>query len=277
MPVIESELFCQSDCTLGEGPFWDRERLHWVDILTNRLHSCDQFGQRLTTFTLSSHLGSVARWNDGWIAATQAGIGLLSLQGHFELLPGTPKLPPEMRFNDGKADATGRFWCGTMSYAGTHPAGSLYRVDKDGTVHHVLPGITISNGLAWDRADERFYFIDTPTRQVDVFDYHPIKGEITNRRCAVKFPTEFGLPDGMAIDPMDRLWVAFWGGGHVIGFEAKTGREIGRIRIPASLCTSCCLGPDRKTLYITSARLGLTQAQISAEPLAGSLFKAALP
>jgi sugar lactone lactonase YvrE len=112
---------------------------------------------------------------------------------------------------------------------------------------------------------------------VDVFDYDPASGALEHRRPAFVFPKEFGMPDGMVRDPFGRLWVAGWGGSQVVGFEPETWRPFCRILVPTQLSSSCWIGPDAKTLYITTARVDLSDAQLAAEPLAGCMFRAELP
>ena len=78
------------------------------------------------------------------------------------------------------------------------------------------------------------YFIDTPTREIAVFDYDDATGAISNRRVAVRFPDGHGWPDGMAIDAEGQLWVAEWDGGCV---------PAGTPRAASSCAGSCCRWP----------------------------------
>jgi D-xylonolactonase len=277
MLSLDATLFCQSESLLGEGTIWHRDRLYWVDILQSELQSCDGRGQDRRALTLPSHVGAAAPWPGGFIAGTQQGIGILTPEGAFHVLPDSPRLAPGLRFNDGKLDPQGRFWCGTMDYSAAPHAGSLYRVEQNGRVTCVLDGITIANGLAWNESAGRFYYIDTITHRVDVFDFDPPSGAIANRRTAFELPAEYGLPDGMSRDSSGRLWIAFWRGGQVIGFAPDTWKPVYRIQVPTRLTSSCWIHEESRTLYITSARTELSPAQLVAEPLAGSVFCAALP
>jgi sugar lactone lactonase YvrE len=277
IPTVNAELFCRAQCTVGEGPFWHEDRLYWVDIFKRRLHSCDSEGRDLRSLSVSSDLGAAAPWAEGFILGTKNGIETLSHGGMSRLLPSSPPLTPELRFNDGKLDPAGRFWCGTTTYQFIVGAGALYRVECDGDISCVLEGITLSNGLDWDEHAGRFYFIDTMSQRVDVFDYDLASGDIAKRRVAFEVPKEFGIPDGMARDAAGRLWVACWGGGHVIGFDSRNGHAVSRIHVPTQLTSSCWVGPDCRALYITTARLNLPPETLAKEPLAGSIFRADLP
>lgn len=277
LATTEAQLFHRAECIVGEGPFWHDGRLYWVDILGSSLHSCDSTGANTTVRSVPSHLGAAAPWGDGFIAATQQGVGILSAAGKFTLLADSPRLATKRRCNDGKLDPSGRFWFGTNDYEFEPGAGALYRVSPGGSVKEVATGLILPNGLAWDGPAERFYFIDTFTHRVDVFDFDLASGEVANRRLAFETPREFGLPDGMTCDRLGRLWVAFWGGSRVVAFDPGSGRPVAQVRAPTRLTSSCCLGPDGNTLYITTARNTLSAEVLRQEPLAGSVFRADLP
>jgi sugar lactone lactonase YvrE len=193
------------------------------------------------------------------------------------VLAESPALGANMRCNDGKLDPAGRFWFGTTDYEFKPGSGRLYRVARNGSVQEIANGLILPNGLDWDARAGRFYFIDTFAHRVDVFDFDLASGDVANRRTAFEVPREFGLPDGMARDSFGRLWVAFWGGSRVIAFDPGSGRPVGEVRVPTRLTSSCCLGADERTLYITTARNTLSAETLSREPLAGSVFRADLP
>jgi sugar lactone lactonase YvrE len=222
-------------------------------------------------------LGAAAPWSGGFIAATQQGVGIISTEGDFTLLAGSPILGANIRCNDGKLDPAGRFWFGTTDYQFKAGSGALYRVSRDGGVEEIANGLILPNGLAWDGPAERCYFIDTFTHRVDVFDFDLASGDLANRRAAFEVPREFGLPDGMTRDLLGRLWVAFWGGSRVVAFDPDSGRPVGQVRVPTRLTSSCCVGPDGHTLYITTARNTLSAEVLREESLAGSVFRADLP
>lgn len=271
-PTSHAKLFCQTESLLGEGPFWWEGRLYWVDILQSRLHHCGATGQDLQTIVFPSHVGAVVPWEDGFMAGTAQGLGFMSTDGRFELLPQSPALPEGIRFNDGKLDPAGRFWCGTMEYAAAAHAGSLYRVERDGSIALVLDELTIANGLAWNASATLFYYIDTSLQRVDVFDYDIQSGAIENRRVAFEVPEVYGLPDGMCMDEQGRLWIAFWRGSQVVAFEPETGTPTASVRVPTRLTSSCNIGADGRKLFITTARTELSPDQLVEEPLAGSVF-----
>jgi sugar lactone lactonase YvrE len=137
----------------------------------------------------------------------------------------------------------------------------------------LLRGVSLSNGLDWNAEGTRMYYVDTPTRQIAVFDYDVASGDLLNRRVAVEIPASLGYPDGLTVDAEGMLWLALWGGGALTRWDPRTGRLLARHSLPVSQVTSCAFGgANLDILYVTSARDGLTPAQLAAEPLAGAIF-----
>jgi len=179
---------------------------------------------------------------------------------------------PENRFNDGKVDAKGRFWVGTMRHQSPHTdVGSLYRVDTDLSVHKMFDQVQISNGLAWTEDNKTMYWIDSLAKQVFAFDFDLESGNISNRRVAIQFPTTGeGVPDGMTIDSEGMLWVAQWDGSCVCRWDPSSGKRLLKVEMPVSRPTSCMFGGRLfDELYITSSA---AECDFVKEPLAGSIF-----
>jgi sugar lactone lactonase YvrE len=182
-----------------------------------------------------------------------------------------------MRLNDGSVDANGRFWIGSMnSEKQEEPHGSLYRFDSDGSVHTMDSGFTVSNGLGWSPDQRTFYFIDTFRRVIHAYDYAATTGSIGNRRVFAQTIESDGFPDGLAVDSEGHVLVAFWGGWKIIRYDPD-GKQEREIRFPVANPTACAFGGrDRDELYVTTARLGLTQEQLAEQPMAGDLFRVRL-
>jgi sugar lactone lactonase YvrE len=167
--------------------------------------------------------------------------------------------------NEGACDPDGRFYCGSMAYDKRPGAGSLHRLDPDGSVHVVLRGVTISNGLDWSPDASRAYYNDTDTQRIDVFDYDP-KAGLSRRRT---FATMAERPDGLTVDAEGGVWVALSNGGAVRRY-APDGALDHELQLPVTKVTACTFGGDRlEQLFITTSRDGLPEG---AEPQAGSLF-----
>ncbi|MBB6673486.1 SMP-30/gluconolactonase/LRE family protein [Cohnella nanjingensis] len=277
-PFFELKLVYDARAELGEGPVWDTrsERLFWVDILAHRVHIHDP-KQPLSesAIELSPYVSSVIPRLSGGIALTlQNGFYAYdSTSAELKLLAEVEASVPGNRFNDGKCDPVGRYLAGTMSMIDQPSMGTLYSLDADLTVKPLVTEVSVSNGMAWSADGGTLYYIDTPTRQVVAFDYELAAGAVSNRRIAVEIPEGQGSPDGMTIDSEGMLWVAHWGGWQVSRWDPATGEKLLSIPVPASQVTSCAFGgPDLDKLYITTARVGLDEAKLADQPLAGGLF-----
>jgi sugar lactone lactonase YvrE len=270
-PILEAQAL------LGEGSLWDSAKncLYWVDIVGRKVNIYDPVTGRNRVFHVSQDVGTVVPAKSGdLMIALRDGFARLKIESG-EVVMMAEKKKEGIRFNDGKCDPAGRFWAGTMADEMTEGAGALYCLDSDLTVRSMIDQVTISNGLVWTSDAKRFYFIDTPTCEVAAFDYDVATGDITNRKTAIKVDKNLGLPDGMAIDEEDMVWVAHWGGGMVTRWDPQTGKLLDRINVPgANLVTSCAFGgPKLDDLFITSASVGLNDEQKKGQPLAGGIFR----
>ena len=280
--AIAVELLLNLKADLGEGPIWHppSQRLYWVNIMQGEVHVYDPATNTDRSVSVGQAVGTVVpRRSGGVMLALNHGFASLDLDsGMLTMLQDPEKYLPENRFNDGKCDPAGRFWAGTMlNGAGESdpPHGSLYSLDANHQVKHRLGHIRISNGIAWSLDKTTMYYVDSPDRRVDAFDYDEATGEIGNRRVAVAVAREYGMPDGMTIDAEGMLWVAGWGGGQVSRWDPSNGKFLETIQVPASQSSACAFGgPNLDELYITSARRGLDAATLAREPLAGGLFVA---
>lgn len=259
--------------TLGESPLWDSggECLYWVDILGETLHSYHPGADIHESIPLGQPVCNVVTHREG-------GLVLALLDGLYRyrngaLIPlGSPEgYDPAVRFNDGKCDAKGRLFLGSCSPV---PGGAaLYRWSAADGWRTVLTGVSISNGMAWNADSTVFYYIDTATREVWAFDYDLAAGELARRRTAFALSPGDGVPDGMAIDDDGMLWIAHWGGGKISRWDPEKGAQLEQILLPAPHVTACAFGgADGGTLYVTTARMDLTDSQLDCYPLSGGLF-----
>ncbi|WP_228484717.1 SMP-30/gluconolactonase/LRE family protein [Microbacterium cremeum] len=252
----------------GEGAFWDAAtgRIRFVDMLRGDVMTWDGTALR------RDHLSDVAaviraRADGGYVVATERGFALTD-----DALTIDREIPvfadPGLRMNEGACDAAGRFYCGSMAYDANPDAGRVYRLDPDLSVHVALDGVTIPNGLVWTAAGDVALHADTREGVIWAYDFDSETGAFGDRRPHVRFNGTAGVPDGMAIDEDDGVWVAMWGGGAVRRYTAAGVLDL-TIPLPTVNVTSCAFGgPDRRTLYITTSRQGLADP----EPEAGGLF-----
>ena len=284
MPIqsIDAKLELQIEAHLGEGPVWDEadQKLWWVDLLSGKLHRYDPLDGSNISYDIGEHVGAAAlRESGGFVLALASGFAFFDPKsGRIEPISDPEPDKPGNRFNDGKCDPSGRFWAGTMAYDLKQGAGSLYCLTGDLQVKRKLTGITISNGLAWNRAADRLYYIDTPTGNIYTFQYDDQTGEISEKQTVFHVENGMGYPDGMTIDTEDNLWVALYAGSKVIRIDPVAGEMMYEIHLPVPKVTSCTFGgKDLDELYITTCREHMTDEDIKEAPLSGSLFKAKLP
>jgi sugar lactone lactonase YvrE len=271
------KLLCDVNSTLGEGPTWDHrsKKLIWLDVLGKRIHTLEPTKGEVRTITIEQKVGAaVPRVQGGLVLALENGFHTLDLETEqLTKLIDPEKDMPGNRFNDGKCDEIGRFWAGTMDMEEKNPSGSLYCLETDGTVHKIVEGVFVSNGIGWSPDNQTMYYIDSPTKKVKAFDYSLERGEITNPRIAVTIPEGEGFPDGMTVDSEGMLWIAHWDGWQVSRWNPATGEKIDSIPVPAAQTSSCIFGGENfDELYITTARVGLSEEQLKIQPHAGGIF-----
>ncbi len=271
------EVVTKHHCLLGESPVWDdaQHRIFWIDILNGEVHYFNSYSNEHRILKLGEMIGSIAlRRSGGLLAGFKEGFATIDFEnGDIQYLSKVEAHLPGNRFNDGKCDPAGRFWAGTMSMSNTPHAASLYVFEKDLTVQTKISGVTCSNGMAWSPDHKIFYYIDTPTQNVVAYNYEVMNGDISDMRVVISIPKEQGYPDGMTIDTEGMLWIALWDGWKVVRYNPYSGKQIHEIILPVSRVTSCVFGGDAMDdLYITSARAGLSEYDLKAQPLAGSLF-----
>jgi sugar lactone lactonase YvrE len=253
----------------------ERQSFFWVDIENGKLFEHHIESANTKTYTFPHRLTVVLEAKDGKLI-----LGLDRKLASFDLE--TEELTwilevesdlPLNRFNDGKCDAKGRLWIGTLSTKFTTGSGTLYKFGKDLKPEIQLAQLTISNGMAWTADNRTFYFIDTPTRQIKAFHFELASGKIEFDRIAVEIPEELGFPDGMCIDREGMLWVAHYGGSGVYRWNPTTGKLIEKVELPVPNITSCAFGGENMdTLLITTAQENLTSEQLKEYPLSGDVF-----
>jgi sugar lactone lactonase YvrE len=265
---------------LGEGPVWEGSsgELSWVDILGGRLFRSEMSaaGVRVVdALDVGCYLGSaVPQQGGGWMLAADTGFARLDNDGDLIWMsrPEDGKQNP-MRMNDGACDPHGRFWAGSMAQNAAPGEGSLYRLDPDGSTHAMVTSMTVPNGMAWSSDGQTMWLVDSANRVIDAFDFDADAGAVTRRRTIVQLDSSDGLPDGLAVDEENCIWVAIWDGSEVRRYDPD-GNLLASVRLPVSRPTSCCFGgDDLDTLFITSARTGLSAKQLAAQPHAGKLFR----
>lgn len=272
-PVVVTD----HNCLLGEGPVWDakQKKIYWVDILNGEIHEYSPDQKTHKTIPVHQMIGAFAFCTNGnFIAALQNGFAFIDrISGQIKTIADPENHLPGNRFNDGKCDPAGRFWAGTMALSEESGVGSVYTVGKDLIAIKKIGNVSISNGMVWNKDHTTMYYIDSPSFKVVAYDYDKTTGQISNKRTIVEVATTDGSPDGMTIDTEGMLWIAHWDGWQVTRWNPATGEKLFHFSLPVGRVTSCTFGGEKlEDLYITSAKVGLTEEALEKQPLAGSLF-----
>ena len=265
------EVIADYGCICGEGPTWHptEKKLYWVDIPRGLLFRYDPATGKHETVLTTGQIGGCTVQPDGALLLFMEK-GAVKLWKDGELRTVIESTPGEdkTRFNDVIADPEGRVFCGTIPTE--DHKGSLYRVDTDGKVRKLLEGFGCPNGMGFTPDRTGFYFIDSPTREVMLFDYDQQTGDIRNRRVFVRIPESLGVGDGMTVDAKGFVWVAVWGGSCLVRYSPG-GKEDRRIYFAAKLVSSITFGgADYKDAYVTTA--GGDNRKDNG-PAAGTLFR----
>jgi sugar lactone lactonase YvrE len=264
---------------LGEAPVWDAQsqRLYWVDCDQKKLFRLDPATDAIETFALPHHPGSFAfRRNGGMLMAYRTGLAFIEPGNTAEEPIPTAIDYAVERFNDGKCDRAGRFWAGTMDRRMSEKLGALYRIDADRSVHRMVPGMQVANGLAFSPDDRILYHTDSRSGRILAYDYDAETGVISSPRVHFDFAGRPGRADGFTIDAEGCLWAAEIDAGRVVQIDPG-GRCVREITLPTSRPTSTMFGgADLRTLYVTSMQHRLTEEQLARQPQAGCLFVIAL-
>lgn len=246
---------------LGEGPVWDesKQKLYYVDIMGKIINCFDPQTNQIDYIKTDKPVGCIALDNrNNIISAEQNMLVRIDVDTKNRKKICNFDFDDYLRFNDGKCDAKGRFWLGTMAINQSHPkakdCGSLFCSDEFGNINEMLKNMAIPNGLAFTNDNKYMYHIDTATQCIARYDFDILHGLISNKIIVVNVPENEGCPDGMTIDKEGMLWIALWGGYAVARYNPLTGEQISKIQVDAENVSCCAFGGENMdVLYITSA------------------------
>ncbi|OWQ84721.1 gluconolactonase [Roseateles aquatilis] len=273
---------------LGESPFWHpvEQRLYYLDIPGRALFRLDTGAAEPTRWALNDEPGCVVPLASGGLLIAQRN-GLWRFDpdsGEYSLLVDPPYDPSLRRFNDGKADARGRLWVGTIDDA-RQPVSALYCL-RGGRFEVVKDGITTSNGLGWSPDGRTMYWADTKAHEIYRLDFDAETGAVGDRRPFARFEpraagqpleTYGGRPDGAAVDVEGCYWVAMMEGQQLLRLS-PSGEVLQRVALPVRCATMPTFGgADLRTLFVTTAREKRGAEELAAQPWAGCVLKMRVP
>jgi sugar lactone lactonase YvrE len=260
---------------LGEGPVWSAaEQAVWfVDIKRKKIHRFDTRTEQGRSWDAPSEPGFVLPVRDGgFVAGLKTGLHRFDPRsGDFTLIATVEPAHLENRLNDGYVDANGRLWFGSMHDPETKRTGVLYRFERDGTCVPCDTDYCVTNGPCVSPDGETLYHIDTLGQVIYAFDLAK-DGALSNKRVFARIDQENVYPDGPVVDAEGCIWCGLFGGWGLVRFSPR-GEVLERIELPCANATKAAFGgDDLRTLYITTAWMGLSDAHRNAQLLAGGLF-----
>lgn len=228
----------------------------WVDCGTGRLHWFRAGAHEVGPAWPGGALTSASALADGRLLLT-AGRGMFGFDRRSgrrsALIALIPDVPAGVVFNDAKAGPDDRWWAGTVC-RGTAGGGALWSFRPDEGLVRRRPGITHGNGLGWNGEATSMWFVDSGERTLSRSSWDAASGVVAEPDLVLSFRDELGIPDGLAVDADDHVWLAMWGGHGVLRIDPQ-GRIVGRIPLDEPLVTSCAfIGPGLDALMITTAR-----------------------
>lgn len=260
---------------LGEGPVWDAGRgwLWFVDIKGHKLHRFDPATGELREWAAPEEPGWVIPLTDGALmVGAREGLHRFDADGGaFELLHAVEPDMPGNRLNDAAVHPDGSVWFGTMDNAEEAATGGYYRLSGGKCAALEADAMVITNGPAFSPDGATAYLVDTLERAILAAPVGPdgLPGEA---RLFARLPKEMGHPDGPVVDSEGTVWVGLFGGWGVARF-APDGTLLGKVEFPVANVTKIAFGgADLRTVYATTARKGLTDAELADQPQAGDLF-----
>lgn len=242
------------------------QALYWSDIDEQFIYRYHLETAHLEKWKMPSPVGSMGFVSGGGlILAVKDGFALWDgVSNSVQTMAKTIAPESPCMMNDGKVDPQGRFWAGSKGPKGL----SALWMAEGNKLRKVLTGLGIANGLDW--IHHSFYFTDSLEGKIYRFDYEPVTGKIKNR--TLFYEAETGVPDGLSLDREGNVWTAIWDGWKILQIS-PSGTVLQEIQMPVQRPTSVCFGgPDLQTLFITSARVDLSDQELSLQPLAGDVF-----
>jgi sugar lactone lactonase YvrE len=265
----------------GECPLWqpDEAALYWIDIPAQIVHRLDPASGEHRSWSMPSEPGCIGRSaSGGLLVALRSGFMLLdTVSGVLRKVAEPPYDTAKLRFNDGRCDAAGRFWVGTIYEPRDKQLASLFSLARGELTDHHKPG-TVSNGLAFSPDGRILYHADTTAHRVMTYEFDVATGRLGEGRLFKKFSADKsaadygGRPDGAAVDSEGAYWCAMYEGGRILRL-APSGEILADIPLPLRCPTMLAFGgADLRTLYITSASHNRPATELKKYPWSGRLL-----
>ncbi|CAN7171159.1 SMP-30/gluconolactonase/LRE family protein [Pseudoduganella sp. LjRoot289] len=281
MNEYQAVAFSHETMLVGESPLWHpaEQTLYWVDIEGFAIHRLQPATGQHRKWPMASEPSALAICDGGGLlVATRAGFMHLDTEdGMLKAVAPAPYDTATTRFNDGKVDAAGRFWVGTIYEPRDKQAAEMFVLERGAVRKAWSGGMTNSNGLAFSPDGSVMYHADTAAHRVTRYAYDLASGTPSDPQVLAQFSADKtnnygGRPDGATVDSEGNYWLAMFEGGRVVKLSPQ-GELLDQIALPVRCPTMVTFGgEDLKTLYITSA--GKRPAEELAQyPLSGRVLQ----
>lgn len=266
---------------LGESPLWHpvESALYWIDIAGHAVHRYRPADAAHRKWELPSEPGCIAYSSDGRIlVAMRSGLAMLDpATGSVDGLAPPPYDPSVIRFNDGRCDARGRLWAGTLYDPRDRQGGSLFCIER-GLCRDAGHPVTVSNGVAFSPDQRTLYHADTTAHRITAYDYDVSTGMVGGGRMLKEFSSDKsagygGRPDGAAVDSEGAYWCAMYEGARLLRLS-PSGEVLRDIELPVRCPTMLAFGGDQlRTLYITTVSHKRSSEELARHPLSGYVLE----
>ncbi len=278
--MAEVNIFYAVPMLLGECPLWEpREAaLYWIDIEDCSVHRYSEATAEHCLWKLPSEPGCIARTASGLVIAMRTGVATLDTRsGALEFIAPAPFDGAVQRFNDGRCDALGRLWVGSIHEPRDGPNATLYRI-TGGRVTDAHVPVTVSNGLAFSPDNRTLYHADTTAHCIKAYEFDLPSGTLGAHRVFRQFDSTRGSkyegrPDGAAVDSEGAYWVAMYEGGRILRLSPN-GDLLDELVLPAKCPTMVAFGgEDMRTLFITTVSANRPAEEIKRYPASGKVLQ----
>ncbi len=274
--MLAPECVAPTGCVLGKGPVWSETEgfLWWVDIKRAKLHRYNPRTGNTRRYDLPLRASCFALYDGNFLLAGDREIGVYDPSTEmYDRICQIEGEPEGNRTNDGGVAPDGSFWFGTMDDSEKEARGSYFRYGTDKTLTQLrLPSVMATNSMQFSPDGRTFYTCDSVEQEILAYDFDPASGALSGRRVFASTYDFGGFPEGSVIDSEGCLWTCLWGASRVVRYTPD-GEVDQIIILAAPRPTSVAFGgPDLRTMFITTARAGMSFPQLDARPLSGSLF-----
>jgi sugar lactone lactonase YvrE len=281
---MDFKLINDTRVVLAETPIWDSriKKLYWTDLFKGTVHRFDPVTGLDESVETGSVIGSAIPCDaiDKVLVAVDDGMMLLDFKtAKMELIAAPQANNGEFRYNDTRCDPVGRIFTSTVSKHFTEPdfdpntmTGKFYMIEPNGEVKTLVDKLVQYNTFFLDNKNQNLYAVDTYTKKLLRFNYTLESGASGEPETVIQFEE---MPDGVAIDTQDNIYVCHWSDKrHITVWNLKDYKLIKSIPFPVkNICCPGFAGDDLKDFYVTTSNFWLPDGDPDFKAGAGGIFK----